>query len=270
MTTKDVSADVRKPKRDGATLAILGAMFIALALVCGASLTAFGSGAVDEVMHALGYSRVSVLESEQRRQAAVLATLEPLVRDLAGEVGSLNRRITSAHHDDTAVNDRLALVDADIAALVAETKSLRAAQHEMGQSLETARGELRREPVAQWREPVEHLDEAISATRGDVSVTRRDVLALRSTLDDRDEAYRKDIGVLFRRLDRLEQATSRDLTSSIRVPSRVSSRVAPRKKVVRRKHRARTAAATSPWGDPQATFAAPRRGASPGPAVQAE
>src|SRR5262249_59072109 len=103
MMTKNVSANVRKPKRDGATLAILGAMFIALALVCGASLTAFGAGAVDEVMHALGYSRVSVLESEQRRQAAVLATLEPLVRDMANEVGSLNRRITSAHHDDTAV-----------------------------------------------------------------------------------------------------------------------------------------------------------------------
>src|SRR5262245_28187650 len=104
MTTTDVSAKMRKPKRDGATLAILGAMFIALALVCGASLSAFGSGAVDEVMHALGYSRVSVIESEQRRQAAVIATLEPLVRDVANEVISLNRRITVAHHDDTGVN----------------------------------------------------------------------------------------------------------------------------------------------------------------------
>jgi hypothetical protein len=258
MTTKNVSADVRKPKRDGATLAILGAMFIALALVCGASLTAFGSGAVDEVMHALGYSRVSVLESEQRRQAAVLAALEPLVRDMASEVGSLNRRITSVHHDDTSVNDRLALVDADIAALVAETKSLRSAQHETGQSLQTARSELWREPVSQWREPVEHLDVAISATRSDV-------LALRSTLDDRDQVYRKDIGSILRRLDRLEQA--RDLTSSIRV----STRVAPRKKVVKRKHRARPATiAQSPWNDPQVAFAPPKTRLSPGPAVQAE
>src|SRR5262245_7138664 len=258
MTTKSVSANVRKPKRDGATLAILGAMFIALALVCGASLTAFGSGAVDEVMHALGYSRVSVLESEQRRQAAVLAALEPLVRDTASEVGSLNRRISATHHDETAVNDRLALVDADIAALVAETKSLRSAQQEAVQSLQTARSELWREPVSQWREPVEHLDESISATRSDV-------LALRSTIDERDQGYRKDIGAIFRRLDRLEQ--TRDVTSSIRV----STRVAPRKKVAKRKHRARTAAAVQfPWNNPQAPFAASKRGTSPGPAVQAE
>ena len=262
MTTKGVSAGGRKPKRDGATLAILGAMFIALALVCGASLTAFGSGAVDEVMHALGYSRVSVLESEQRRQAAVLATLEPLVRDIASDVGSLNRRITTANHDDTAVNDRLALVDADIAALVAETKSLRSAQQEIGQSLQTAHSELWREPVSQWREPVEHLDEALSATRGDV-------LALRSTIDERDQGYRKDIGSIFRRLDRLEQA--RDLTSSIRSSIRISTRVAPRKKVAKRKHRARTAAAVQPsWNDPQVPFAPPRTRPSPGPAVQAE
>src|SRR5262249_51378322 len=99
----------------------------------------------------------------------------------------------------------------------------------------------------------------------------RDVLALRSTLDDRDEAYLKDIGAISRRLDRLERVTSRDVTSSIRV----SSRVAPRKKMVKRKHRARTAAAArSPWDEPQATFAAPsaarKGGAAPGPAARPE
>src|SRR5215216_4997277 len=55
----------RTPRRHATALALLGAMFIALAMVCGASLSAGGSSVLHEVMNALSFGRMSTIESEQ-------------------------------------------------------------------------------------------------------------------------------------------------------------------------------------------------------------
>src|SRR5262245_35682242 len=219
MLYKNQADGLRKSKRDTTALALVGAMFVALAMVCGVSLSAIGSGALHDAMNAMGFGRFSAIETEQRRQAAVLASLEPMIQSVASEVGALNRRVRTAEPDILALNDRFALIDSDIAALVAELKSVRA-----------------QTGTDAWREPVERLDTSVAATRADLG-------ALRLSLDDQAQTHHKEIGALTKdlgafskRLERLEQTVSRDLTASI----------ASRRKIVRRKPPVRPAATGTP------------------------
>jgi hypothetical protein len=211
----------RASKHDTTALALFGAMFIVLAIVGGASLSAVGSGALQETVNVTGFGRVSHIEGEQRRQAAVLAALEPTIQSVSHDVGALGRKIKLVDQDNVAVNDRFSLVDADIAAVVAELKSLRATR-------ETSARESRYEPVGR-------LDTVVSAAGSDV-------LALRSSFDEHQQTYRRDIGAINKRLDRLERASARDLTASINPVAR--------KKVVRRKPRPKPAPTSMTlWGE---------------------
>ena len=205
MSHKSQTQGLTKSRRDTTALALLGAMLVALALVCGASLSAAGAGAFNHVMDTFGFGRVSAVEAEQHRQAATLTALESVIYSISADVGALNRRVKTTDQNSPAVNERFAMVDTDIAALVAEIKAMRAARAENG------------EP---WVEPVGRLDTALSSAR-------TDVLALRSSLDETSQAFRKDISSINGRLDKLEQAVARDLTSSVRPPVR--------RKIVRRK-----------------------------------
>ena len=195
---KNQTTATRATKHDTTALALLGAMFIVLAIVGGASLSAAGTGALQKVVSVIGFGNTTALEAEQNRQAAVLATLEPMLHSVSADVGAVNKRLNGANA--ATINDRFSAIDSDIAALVAEIKSLRQARAQ-GNSLS-------------WLEPVGNLDSS--------------VLALRSSLDEHQQTYRKDMGIINKRLDKLEQVLSRDLTASI-------PHVAPRRKIVRRK-----------------------------------
>jgi hypothetical protein len=224
MTSINQSGAPRTAKRDTTTLTLLGAMFLALAIICGASLSAVGSGALHEAMNVIGFGRTGAIESEQQRQAAVLADLGRAVQTVSSDVAAVSARVKLADHNDVALNDRFTLIDADIAALVAEIRSLRATRSDTASDT--------------WRGPVERLDNAVSAARTDfaerldsmASATRTDIVALRSSFDEHHQAYRKDIATITKRLDRLEQFAARELTGSIHTPVR--------KKQVRRKPRA--------------------------------
>src|SRR5262245_20895546 len=197
MTMKQQTTGARATKHDTTALALLGAMLIVLAIVGGASLSAAGSGALQKIVSVAGFGNTTAIEAEQSRQAAVLATLEPMIQSVSADVGAVNKRLNGANA--ATINDRFSAIDADIAALVAEIKSLRQARLQDNYS---------------WLEPVGHLDSS--------------VLALRSSLDEHQATYRKDMGVINKRLDKLEQTLSRDLTASI-------PHIAPRRKIVRRK-----------------------------------
>jgi hypothetical protein len=213
---------LQKSKRDTTALALLGAMLVVLAIVCGTSLSAAGAGAFQHVMNTFGFGRNADIEAEQQRQAATLAALEPVIQNISADVGTLNRRIKTAD-SNPAINERFAAMDADIAALVAEIKAMRTSQ--TGSQM--------------WVDPVGRLDTALSSTQSDV-------LALRSSFDEQSQAFRKDIGIINkdigginRRLDRLEQTVARDLTASIHVPVR--------KRLVRRKPKPRPVANEMSW-----------------------
>jgi Skp family chaperone for outer membrane proteins len=199
MTMKHQTTGARTTKHDTTALALLGAMFIVLAIVGGASLSAAGTGALQKIVSVIGFGNTSAIEAEQHRQAAVLATLEPMIHSVSADVGAVNKRLNGANA--ATINDRFSAIDADIAALVAEIKSLRQARAVQGESYS-------------WLEPVGHLDSS--------------VVALRSSLDEHQATYRKDMGVINKRLDKLEQVLSRDLTASI-------PHITPRRKIVRRK-----------------------------------
>jgi hypothetical protein len=213
---------LQKSKRDTTALALLGAMLVVLAIVCGTSLSAAGAGAFQHVMNTFGFGRTADIEAEQQRQAATLAALEPVIQNMAADVGTLNRRVKTAD-SNPAVGERFAAMDTDIAALVAEIKALRTSQ--TGSQL--------------WADPVGRLDTALTSTQSDV-------LALRSSFDEQSQVFRKDIGTINkdigginRRLDRLEQTLARDLTASIHVPVH--------KRIVRRKSRRHVVATETSW-----------------------
>jgi hypothetical protein len=180
-------------KRDTTALVLLGAMFIALAMIGSASLSAVGPSAFQDIVNAIGLGRNSAIEAEQRRQAAVLDALSEMVHTVSADVGTLTTRVKFADHNDVAVSDRFSLLDADIAALVAEIRSLRIAGSETS------------EPGL-----VDSLDSGLRTAQ-------TDILTLRSSFDAHEQIYRKDMASVTKRIDRLEQiVNNRDVTSSIR------------------------------------------------------
>src|SRR5256885_2197989 len=126
----EAASAVPASKRDTTALVLLGAMFIALAMIGSASLSAVGPSAFQDIVNAIGFGRNSAIEAEQRRQAAVLDALSEMVHTVSADVGTLTTRVKFAGQNDVTVNDRFSLLDADIAALVAEIRSLRAAGSE--------------------------------------------------------------------------------------------------------------------------------------------
>jgi len=203
-------------KRDSVALALLGGMFIALAIVGSASLGVVGPSVFQDIVGAIGFTRNAAIETEQRRHAAEINTLSQMIENMSDDVRSLTGRVKLAEQSDVAVSDRFSLVDVEIASLLAEVRDLR-----------SVRGE--NEP---WRDPVERIDGAVSSTNNDI-------LKLRSSLDEHNQAYRKELTTVARRLDRLEHLVTRDLTGSIRTEVRKQVRHAH--PAVRRVH-VRTAA----------------------------
>jgi len=211
MTQTPQAAAARTSKRDTTALILLGAMFIALAMIGSASLSAVGPTALQDIVNAIGFGRSAAVEAEQRRQAAVLEALGDMVHSVSADVGSLSSRARVSDQTEVAVSDRFSLLDADIAALVAEIRSLRATASEASEHTSVVRVD-------------NDLDEA-----------KTDIHALRSSFDAHEQAYRNDMAAvnkdmatmnqnmatMNKRIDRLEQMLNRDNTSSIRTQTQI-------------------------------------------------
>lgn len=182
-----------KPKSDTTAFALMIGMVLAVAVTAGASLSAAGSGTLQQALRTLGFGRDTEIQVEQRKQAAVLAEIERIIGRMDNEIGGLTTRITRAESSETAASDQLARLDGGLAAMGTEVKDLRA-RSESGEA---------------WRKPVDHLNAAVTGAR-------TDILTLRSSLDAYEQMRRGDVGALTKRVDRLERAIlARDATSSI-------------------------------------------------------
>jgi chromosome segregation ATPase len=184
------------PRRDSTALALMVAMVLAVAVSGGASLSAVGSGAFQDALRSLGFGRESEIQAEQRKQAAVVAEMERLISRMDNEIGALTTRVAHAEAAEAVTDERLAKLDGGLGAVGSEVKDLRARNEAAGEA---------------WRKPVEHLNAAVTGTRGDI-------ITLRSSLDAYEQSRRSDVTALTRRLDRLERAIARELTSSIQNP----------------------------------------------------
>jgi hypothetical protein len=186
----------------------MGAMVLAVAVTGGASLSSLGSGAFQDVLRTLGFGREAEMAAEQRKQAAVVAEMERMISRMDNEIGTLTTRLARSESAESATSERVARLDGNLGAIGADLKDLR------------ARSEAAGEP---WRKPVDHLNAAVTGARGDI-------VTLRSSLDAYEQSRRSDMTALTRRLDRLERAIARELTSSITNPQRTpeAAREAPR------------------------------------------
>jgi len=184
-----------RPKSDSTALALMIGVVLTVAVTAGASLSAAGSGALQQGLKAIGFGRDTEIRAEQRKQAVALAEIERIITRMDNEIGGLTMRVTRTESGETAMNDRVAKLDGSLAAVTTEMKELRLRG-------ETAGGEG-------WRKPVDHLNAAVASARSDI-------IALRSSLDAHDQTRRGDLGALARRLQRLEQASlAREATNSI-------------------------------------------------------
>ncbi len=85
---------------------------------------------------------------------------------------------------------------------------------------------------AMTSEQLARLDGDVSSLRGEMAQTRathQDMVRLRSTIDANDRNQQKTITALSKRLDRLEQHMSRDLTSSVRAPAQAEAKAAKKR-----------------------------------------
>jgi TolA-binding protein len=181
-----------KPKRDSTALALMVAMFLAVAVTGGASLSSVGSGAFQDTLRTLGFGRETEIQAEQRKQAALVAEMERLISRMDNEIGTLTTRVARTESAESVTSERLAKVDSGLASLGSDVRDLRAREN----TNET------------WRKPVEHLNTAVTGARGDI-------VTLRSSLDASEQSRRSDMNALTKRLDRLERAIAREVTSSI-------------------------------------------------------
>src|SRR2546430_8777273 len=109
--TQTNQPDVARPsKRDTTALVLLGTMFIALAMIGSASLSAVGPSAFHDIVNAIGFGRNSAIEAEQRRQAAVLDALSEMVHTVSADVGTLTTRVKLADQNEVVVIDRFSLL----------------------------------------------------------------------------------------------------------------------------------------------------------------
>jgi chromosome segregation ATPase len=170
-------------------------MVLAVAVTAGASLSAAGSGALQQALRAVGFGRDSEIAAEQRKQAGSIADLERIIGRMDNEIGSLTTRMTRSEANETTTSDLIAKVDGDLTTVTNEVK-------ELHQRSEAAAGDA-------WRKPIDHLNAAVTGAR-------TDIIDLRSSLDAYDQMRRNDVGVLTRRIERVERAlAARDATSSI-------------------------------------------------------
>lgn len=198
MTSIPTTEPPASPKRDSTATAFLAAVLIAAAFTGVATLSAAGTGALQELLRFAGVGRTTVMEQEQRRQADALAGIERILGTVTADLGSVDARVKIAQADAAGVSGRLAQIDGDIGAL-RDTLAKRAKQADA--------------PNGQASDKVVHG-------------ALMELASLRSTLDTNETANRREFAAIGQRLDRLEQAFSgHDMTSSAKKkPVRVEAK----------------------------------------------
>src|SRR5262249_52509165 len=112
-------------KSDRTALALMIGMVLAVAVTAGASLSAVGSGALQQALHAVGFGRDGEIAAAQRRQAASIADLERIIGRMDNEIGALTTRMTRTESNEMQTSDLVAKVDNDLVAVTADVKDLR-------------------------------------------------------------------------------------------------------------------------------------------------
>src|SRR5262245_50722703 len=124
-----MSATIRpgrpSPKSDSTAFALMIGMVLAVAVTVGASLSAVGSGALQQALRTMGFGRDTEIQAEQRKQAASLAEMERIINRMDNEIGGLTTRITRAESNETVAKDRFTRLDGELAAVTADIKDLR-------------------------------------------------------------------------------------------------------------------------------------------------
>ena len=165
------------------------AMGFALAISSGALLATIATEGVEGLTNATGAGRAA-LARQQLQQGHTIAALEKAISGLTTDLDYLGDRVeTVAKRAGTERGDRLARLDAEVAALEGELAAVQ------GRAADPAT--LDGYPVA----------------------TRTDVLDLRASIDALAATRRRDLATINRRLDRLETMVRSDVTSSVPHPS---------------------------------------------------
>lgn len=190
-TESSTSAKRDATKRDTTAVALLAAVLIAAGLTGVATLSAAGSGALQEVLRFAGVGRATVLEQEQQRQAATLAEIERILNNVQVDLGSVEARAKIAQADAADLGTRLTRIDGDIGSL---------------------RESLGKRPIAN----AQGLRDAMHQSDKVVHGALMEVASLRSTFDANETTNRKEFAAINQRLDRLERTlTGHDITSSV-------------------------------------------------------
>lgn len=185
--TSTSSSATPTAKRDTTATAFLAAVLLAAALTGVATLSAAGTGALQELLRFAGYGRSTALELEQRRQAEAIAGIERILANVMADVGGIDARVKTVQAGASSVGGRLARIDSDIGAL--------------------------RDTVAKRLKQAD----AVHGQASDKLVhgALMEVASLRSTLDTTESAHRRELAIIDQRLGRLEQALSgHDMTNS--------------------------------------------------------
>jgi chromosome segregation ATPase len=187
MSTMPTSDSPTSAKRDTTANTLLAAVLLAAALTGVATLSAAGTGALQELLRLAGVGRTTVLEQEQRRQAHALAEIERILTNVTVNLGSIDQRAKTAQADAAGLGGRLAQIDGDIGAL--------------------------RDAMAKRAKQADALNGPASDRV--VHGALMELASLRSTIDTNETANRKEFAAIAQRLDRLEQAFSgHDMTSA--------------------------------------------------------
>jgi hypothetical protein len=168
-------------KRDRAALALLGAMGLALAITGGASLSAAGSGALQDLLRTAGFGRTSAVEQEQDRQARAIAEIERNMAVVTGRVSALGSRVDETNR----VQDRVAKLDTEVLGL----KSRMTAAEKTG--VDAVRMPAPNGPK------MRELEDALT-------IARIDLAGLRLSIDMQEKGERQEISTITKRLSRIE------------------------------------------------------------------
>jgi hypothetical protein len=155
------------PQTDYTALALLGAMLLALAVTMGASLSAVGSGALQEALRSLGWGRNAEIIAEQNRQRAALAAFEQMIQSTNAEIGALNQRTSVSESRNAATIWHLSKVDGELLRLKSDVQDVKAA----------------REDALELRSTIDEMEKT---ARKDVAAITKRLDKLEQAIDPRD------------------------------------------------------------------------------------
>jgi len=175
------------PPKDTVAFAFLIAMILVAAVMFGAGVSGFASGAAQDLMRAAGFGATAEIRAELGRHKTDIADIGASLDRMIGETAALGARTEGLVRSDAAQSDRLARLDGEVAMLKAKFHALLP------------------------DDPLESL-----ANGG------TDVLTLRTTLDAQAERSRHEFVALNKRIDYLENliAAAPEVTASVRAPEK--------------------------------------------------